>query len=75
MDVYVIKFKCVVCGKLTAGRMPRAGRHVGDTTARFPRRHKANGTQCPGVWQEAEWVSIQVVEKLIKAGQTGNGDE
>ena len=54
----VTKFKCVVCGKLTAGRMPRSGREVGDTTARWPRRHKVNGVQCPGVWQEAEWVDV-----------------
>lgn len=51
------RFRCVVCGKLTAGRIPRAGRHAGDTTARFPRRHKGpDGKPCGGNILEAEWV-------------------
>jgi hypothetical protein len=55
------RFKCVVCGKLTAGRMPREGRLVGDTSARFPRRHKGpDGKPCPGNIEDAEWVDVEV---------------
>lgn len=52
------RFRCVVCGKLTAGRMPRIhSRHRGDTTGRFPRRHNAeNGKPCAGNVREAEWI-------------------
>jgi hypothetical protein len=53
------RFRCVVCGKLTAGRMPREGREVGDTTARFPRRHHHNGRPCPGNIQLAAWVDVE----------------
>ena len=54
------KFKCVVCGKLTTGRMPRESRHLqGDTSARFPRRHKdKSGNPCPGNIMDAEWVNV-----------------
>ena len=49
------KFKCVVCGKLTAGRAPRGG----DGTLRYPRKHKDKGGQpCPGNWLEAKWVNL-----------------
>jgi hypothetical protein len=56
----VTRFKCVVCGKLTAGRLPRAhGRFPGDTTFYFPRRHKgADGKVCKGSRREAEWVDV-----------------
>ncbi|UTU07738.1 hypothetical protein CcrC1_gp054c [Caulobacter phage C1] len=51
------RFKCVVCGKLSAGRLPREGRHVGDGSERFPRRHKGgDGADCPGNILYAEWV-------------------
>lgn len=54
------RFRCVVCGKETAGRLPRNPdrRHeIGDGTARFPRRHKGkDGKPCPGNILEAEWV-------------------
>lgn len=58
------KFRCVVCGKLTAGRLPRAGRHnVGDTTAMFPRRHNGDdGLPCPGNIELAEWVDVKLIE-------------
>lgn len=58
-----LRFRCVECGKLTAGRLPRLpwGRkgtgRVGDGTYYFPRRHKVNGEPCPGNVLEAEWVS------------------
>ena len=55
----ITKIKCVVCGKITSGRLPRKGRHEGDTTARFPRRHKYNGKACPGNIIEAEWIEVE----------------
>jgi hypothetical protein len=52
------KFKCSVCGKLTAGRLPSGG----DGSFYFPRRHKgSDGRPCPGNIEEAEWVTV--VEK------------
>jgi len=58
------KFKCAVCGKLTAGRIGGTGRggYRGDTSHRFPRRHKVNGKDCPGNIEEAEWVDIKQKE-------------
>ncbi len=54
--MYITRFQCQICGKLTAGRLPRAGSdiwdevfhkyrrvetwHVNDGTMRYPRRHK-----------------------------------
>lgn len=52
------RFKCSACGKLTAGRLPRAGRHHGDGTYWFPRRHKRDGKPCPGNIMEAEVVTV-----------------
>ena len=54
------RFRCVTCGKLTAGRMPRVhGRHQGDTSARYPRRHNgADGKPCAGNVFHAEWVDV-----------------
>lgn len=47
------RFQCVICGKLTAGRLPRRG----DTSARFPRRHNgSDGELCPGCFRDAVWV-------------------
>ncbi len=62
----VTRFKCVVCGKLTAGRIPGyGGRCMGDTSFRYPRRHKGpDGKMCPGVRREAEWVDVMDGEKL-----------
>lgn len=51
-------FKCVVCGKLTTGRIPKRGKEYGDLTVRFPRRHKVNGRPCPGNIKEAEWIDM-----------------
>ena len=45
-------FKCIICGKLTAGRLPKGG----DGTFYYPRKHKYNGKSCPGNFHEAEWV-------------------
>ena len=61
------RFKCVVCGKLTAGRLGRNGKHVGDTSHRFSRRHKVNGKDCPGNILDAEWVDISNSNKLIQS--------
>lgn len=53
----MLKVKCVVCGKITAGRLPRASRHdVGDGTFLFPRRHKVSGVDCPDNIEEGEVV-------------------
>jgi len=55
------RFRCVYCGKLTAGRVPRDPWLPGDGSARYPRRHKLRdvtlgGTfDCPGNIIEAEW--------------------
>lgn len=51
-------FKCVVCGKLTAGRIGREGSISGDMSHRFPRRHKVCGQDCLGNIEEAEWVDV-----------------
>lgn len=52
------RFVCVVCGKDTAGRMPREGGAGGDTSERRPRYHKlADGRVCDGNYYLAEWVS------------------
>lgn len=48
---------CTVCGKVTkGGRLPREGRHTGDGSERFPRRHKGkDGHVCPGVYLFGIW--------------------
>jgi len=52
-------FRCVICGKLTTGRVPRASSgEVGDGSFRYPRRHKFKGEPCPGNIEEAEWVDV-----------------
>ena len=61
----ITKFKCSACGKLTAGRISRDGKQVGDTSARFPRRHKnKEGKACPGNILEAEWMEMRADEVL-----------
>lgn len=56
----ITRFKCVVCGKLTAGRVPREAGADGDLSARFPRRHnRPGGDVCPGVYELAEWVDVE----------------
>lgn len=55
------RFKCVVCGKLTAGKIPNPGVGWGpaDLSARYPRKHRdKDGEVCEGVYQEAEWVDV-----------------
>ena len=49
----IIKWKCAICGKMTTGRLPRDGRHTGDGSFWFPRRHSVNGKPCPGNIEEA----------------------
>lgn len=48
------RFVCAVCGKVTAGRIPRGS----DLTFRFPRRHKVNSKDCPGNILEAKWIEV-----------------
>lgn len=56
----ITRFKCVVCGRLTAGRLPRGGRHrPGDTSAYYPRRHKHHGKPCAGNILQARWVDVE----------------
>lgn len=63
------RFQCRVCGKITAGRISRDGGLVGDSTHRFPRRHKGHdGKDCPGNIIEADWVNI---DALICPGCNG----
>ena len=66
----VTRFKCVECGKLSTGRLPRDGRYVGDGTVRYPRRHKGpGGKPCPGNIKEAEWVIVEVNSpRVLKDG-------
>ncbi len=54
------KFKCSYCGKVTAGRLSRdkITGAVSDGSARFPRRHKFKGKDCPGNIIEAIWITI-----------------
>lgn len=72
MTVLVTRFKCVVCGKVTAGRLPRLAWNKGtldhdrrltfryDTDFRYPRKHKdASGQTCKGSFMEAEWVEVE----------------
>ena len=43
-------YKCSICGKVTAGRIPRGG----DGSFRYPRKHNDDdGKLCPGVYYEA----------------------
>lgn len=54
------KFQCSVCGKITAGRLPSAGRgDEGDGSFYFPRRHKGlDGKPCAGNIEEAIWITV-----------------
>ena len=53
----VTRFKCVVCGKITAGR--QTGRYS-DRSERYPRRHAGpDGEWCPGNIEYAEWVEVE----------------
>jgi hypothetical protein len=62
------KVKCTVCGKVTAGRLPRSGHYVGDGTVWYPRRHKVNGRDCEGNIEEGELVDeLHSQPELIKA--------
>jgi len=69
----VTRFKCVVCGKLTAGRISR-GRYdegIGDGSARFPRRHKGkDGKPCVGNIQSqiGQWLGFMQAERTIVNG-------
>lgn len=52
------KVKCSVCGKITAGRLPREGHYTGDTTFWYPRRHKVDGVDCEGNIEEGEVIDV-----------------
>ena len=56
-DGKVTRFKCVVCGLVTTGRLPRGPWGAeGDGTAVYPRRHRVNGKPCGGNILESIWV-------------------
>jgi len=61
----ITRYKCVVCGKVTAGRLPQnpsRHREAGDGTLMYPRRHKGkDGKPCPGNIEHAEWVEVDDV--------------
>lgn len=72
--LYITRFRCAVCGKLTAGR--KTGRGT-DGTARYARKHDAirdttydetgfkdqrEGEPCIGSVVEAEWVEERIGE-------------
>ena len=44
------KVKCVICGKITSGKMAKNG----DGTFIYPRKHKHNGIECEGNYYEAD---------------------
>lgn len=50
------RVRCSACGKVTAARLPRHGKHKGDGTFWFPRRHKISGVDCRGNIEEAEMI-------------------
>jgi hypothetical protein len=58
-------FKCASCGLVTTGRLPRAHREPGNGTYYYPRRHKIAGLVCPGVYDEAEWVTVEYGAKVF----------
>ena len=63
------RYKCTVCGKLTAGRLPRGPWEPGDGSFMYPRRHpcpsgerdiQGHRIPCPGIFEEPEWVDVEV---------------
>jgi hypothetical protein len=59
------KFKCPICGKITAGRRVRLAWNKGtldhgeisyryNTDVRYPRRHRVHGEICKGSFMEAD---------------------
>jgi hypothetical protein len=65
------RYRCVVCGKVTAGRVPYDGRFRGDGTQMWPRRHQVDGKDCPGNVEAAEWVDIPVEAAAPAAQEAG----
>lgn len=66
----IIRFKCVICGKISDGR--RTGRYS-DLSERYPRRHKgSDGKPCPGNIEFAEWVEVEGNSNAI-SGRTKMG--
>lgn len=57
----LFRVRCVVCGKVTAARLPREGRYKGDGTFWFPRRHKVEGVDCRGNIEEATVIECHYV--------------
>jgi hypothetical protein len=57
---YEMRYQCMVCGKMTAGRKPRRG----DLSEIYPRVHaaagKPKGTICDGTYSYSRWVDTPV---------------
>lgn len=51
-------FQCRECGLKTTGTLPRGYREPGDGSCYYPRRHYIKGNVCPGVYDEAVWVTV-----------------
>ena len=54
----ITRFRCIMCGHLSAGRIRGRGR--GDGSFRYPRRHLVDGSVCAGMLREAEWVEVEI---------------
>lgn len=53
----IIRYKCVICGKITTGR--RTGRYS-DLSERFPRLHNGpDGDPCEGNYEFSEWIEVE----------------
>lgn len=60
---YRLRYKCVICGKLTEGRLPREDKFPGDGSEMWPARHRAaDGEPCEGAWHYAEWIEEDVTD-------------
>jgi len=58
------RFKCVICGKLTAGRISQSEGFRGDGSHRYPRKSYVNGKIYPDVIEDAEWVDTTKKKNL-----------
>lgn len=73
-----LRFRCVVCGKLTAGCLPRINGRGGPNSVRFPRKHRdKTGALCEGNDLFAEWVVVEcgVLDGIPNAGRAAAAAE
>lgn len=69
------RFKCRVCGKLTAGRQTDGPRNLSDLSERYPRRHKVGDAYCPGIYEEADWVEVDEAGEPVAEFRGQRGEE